>query len=447
MVIMLKIYGQSAVLLSTFIMIEYGRHSTTERVWVSNDSLINLKKLKIQSNPYFKYPEMEGISRGREGLIDTAVKTSETGYIQRRLIKAMEDVKVTYDGTVRNEINTIIQFTYGTDGIDAKSVERQYISLLLGNHTDFINKFKWKRSELTKYLSKDVLKSMKKYSKILDNEFQKLSEIKKYFISLTIEDFVYVPINIYRVIQQSKKKFNITNKTINDISPLEIISETNKILFEMKIVYDNNELADRMNKESLKTMKYLLLSYLSSKKLIVRDKITKEAFQWILQKVMEKFYKSVIHPGEMVGPIAAQSIGERTTQLSVRADTEVRIKENGKYSTPQIGELIDHYMVAHKDKVIETHITEDGKSSYILPNEWDVKVPGLNYKTQKVEWKRVTEFSKHPPNGRLVRIKTKSGKTVVATLSHSFVSRNELGNPYTIRGDELKVGMMVPIIC
>jgi len=49
----------------------------------------------------------------REGLIDTAVKTSETGYIQRRLIKAMEDIMVKYDGTVRNSVGDIIQFVYG----------------------------------------------------------------------------------------------------------------------------------------------------------------------------------------------------------------------------------------------------------------------------------------------------------------------------------------------
>ena len=41
---------------------------------------------------------------GREGLIDTAVKTAETGYIQRRLIKAMESVMVKYDGTIRNQV-------------------------------------------------------------------------------------------------------------------------------------------------------------------------------------------------------------------------------------------------------------------------------------------------------------------------------------------------------
>lgn len=105
-------------------------------------------------------------------------------------------------------------------------------------------------------------------------------------------------------------------------------------------------------------------------------------------------------------------------------------------------------MEKNKKKVIETHITEDGKSSHILPipQDWNIKVPGLNYETQKVEWKRVTEMSRHPPNGKLVRIKTKSGRTVIATLSHSFVSRDYFGKPYTIRGDQLKKGMVVPII-
>lgn len=45
---------------------------------------------------------------GREGLIDTAVKTAETGYISRRLIKALEDVMVNYDGTVRDSRKEIL---------------------------------------------------------------------------------------------------------------------------------------------------------------------------------------------------------------------------------------------------------------------------------------------------------------------------------------------------
>ena len=62
---------------------------------------------------------------GREGLIDTAVKTSETGYIQRQLVKAMEDLIVTYDYSVRNSSGAIVQFIYGDDGMDGTHVESQ----------------------------------------------------------------------------------------------------------------------------------------------------------------------------------------------------------------------------------------------------------------------------------------------------------------------------------
>jgi DNA-directed RNA polymerase subunit A' len=55
---------------------------------------------------------------GREGLVDTAVRTSRSGYMQRRLINALEDLKVAPDGTVRNTAGTVIQFKYGEDGID-----------------------------------------------------------------------------------------------------------------------------------------------------------------------------------------------------------------------------------------------------------------------------------------------------------------------------------------
>ena len=60
---------------------------------------------------------------GREGLIDTACKTSETGYLQRRLIKALEDVMVKYDGTVRDCAGNIIEFLYGEDGMVGEYIE------------------------------------------------------------------------------------------------------------------------------------------------------------------------------------------------------------------------------------------------------------------------------------------------------------------------------------
>ena len=61
-------------------------------------------------------------------LIDTAVKTSQTGYIQRRLIKGQEDLKVAYDMTVRNNKNKVIQFRYGDDNINPMKTENQQIT-------------------------------------------------------------------------------------------------------------------------------------------------------------------------------------------------------------------------------------------------------------------------------------------------------------------------------
>ena len=56
---------------------------------------------------------------GREGLVDTAVRTQQSGYMQRRLINAMEHLRVEYDGTVRDSQGNVIQFKYGEDGVDA----------------------------------------------------------------------------------------------------------------------------------------------------------------------------------------------------------------------------------------------------------------------------------------------------------------------------------------
>ena len=67
---------------------------------------------------------------GRLGVISKAIKTAETGYIQRKLIKIMEDLHVCYDGTVRNANNMIIQMIYGGDGFDACYVENQRFPFL-----------------------------------------------------------------------------------------------------------------------------------------------------------------------------------------------------------------------------------------------------------------------------------------------------------------------------
>ena len=62
------------------------------------------------------------IMNGREGLMDKSLRTRKSGYMQRRLINALQDLKVGYDYTVRNSAGEIIQFKAGEDAVDpAKS--------------------------------------------------------------------------------------------------------------------------------------------------------------------------------------------------------------------------------------------------------------------------------------------------------------------------------------
>jgi len=84
---------------------------------------------------------------GREGLVDTAVRTSRSGYMQRRLINALEDLKLKQDGTVRNTANMVIQFNYGEDGIDpSRSIQGKPIDVddllldVLGDEAELLAK-------------------------------------------------------------------------------------------------------------------------------------------------------------------------------------------------------------------------------------------------------------------------------------------------------------------
>ena len=122
---------------------------------------------------------------GREGLIDTAVKTSETGYIQRKLIKAMEDLKTYYDLSVRNASGTIVQFMYGEDGMDYNKIINQHSDLLSLDFDKIMKKHKFDDNEdFSLYLNKGTIKEMKGDPKYKDklNEFFKSIEDKYHFM-------------------------------------------------------------------------------------------------------------------------------------------------------------------------------------------------------------------------------------------------------------------------
>lgn len=77
---------------------------------------------------------------GREGITDTAMKTANSGYSQRKMIKTMEDLQVKYDQSIRNSSNSIVQFVYGNDNLDARQVILQNTESMICNIDRFVEK-------------------------------------------------------------------------------------------------------------------------------------------------------------------------------------------------------------------------------------------------------------------------------------------------------------------
>lgn len=100
---------------------------------------------------------------GREGLIDTAVKTSRSGYLQRCLIKHLEGIRVHYDHTVRGADSAIYQFQYGEDGLDVtKQMHLLQFAFNLKNHKSLASKFMIKQLGTTHVNEQEASEHMKK---------------------------------------------------------------------------------------------------------------------------------------------------------------------------------------------------------------------------------------------------------------------------------------------
>lgn len=109
---------------------------------------------------------------GREGLIDTAVKTSRSGYLQRCLIKHLEGIRVHYDNTVRGSDSSIYQFNYGGDSLDVtKSKHLLQFEFIARNEVSFVNRLQPKA--LSDHVSEDALDYAKKISKYKDKKHKR----------------------------------------------------------------------------------------------------------------------------------------------------------------------------------------------------------------------------------------------------------------------------------
>ena len=150
------------------------------------------------------------------------------------------------------------------------------------------------------------------------------------------------------------------------------------------------------------------------------------------------FKKNLIDVGEAVGIVAAQSIGEPGTQMSLHYGERVIVREGDEVKTPKIGEFIDSAFSRFG------YVTEDGHEICDIPESARISVPSLLH-NEKVGWRRVSALSRHKSPGKLLKITLRSGREITATPYHSFVVRK--GNRIVaVSGASLRAGDRLPAI-
>jgi DNA-directed RNA polymerase II subunit RPB1 len=257
---------------------------------------------------------------GREGLIDTAVKTSDTGYIQRRLVKLMEDIHVEQDGTVRDINGAIVQFMYGEDGVDATGVEKQECELGLMTMEQVYSAFAATKDDF-KNVSPNTGDNA---TDMVDQILEDRDMFVKHVIRGTNKTDVRAPVHLLKIVQKYHNPYML--KT--DLTPEYVVDELNKLCNSVYMV-DNH------------LFHCLLRFFLAPKKSIIVHRFTVAIFDELIREIKFKYKKSLVHPGEMVGPLAAQSIGEPTTQLTLNTFHQAgTAKANATQGVPRIQEIL-----------------------------------------------------------------------------------------------------------
>uniref|UniRef100_A0A674G861 DNA-directed RNA polymerase subunit n=1 Tax=Taeniopygia guttata TaxID=59729 RepID=A0A674G861_TAEGU len=222
---------------------------------------------------------------GREGLVDTAVKTAETGYMQRRLVKSLEDLCSQYDLTVRSSTGDIIQFIYGGDGLDPAAMEGKDEPLEFKRVLDNIRAVYPCRSEPA--LSKNELvltsESIMKKNEFLCCQDSFLQEIKKFIKGVSEK------------IKKTRDKYGI-----NDNGTTEP-----RVLYQL-------------------------------------DRITPTQLEKFLETCRDKYMRAQMEPGSAVGALCAQSIGEPGTQMTLKTFHFAGVASmNITLGVPRIKEIIN----------------------------------------------------------------------------------------------------------
>uniref|UniRef100_A0AAY5EQQ4 DNA-directed RNA polymerase subunit n=1 Tax=Electrophorus electricus TaxID=8005 RepID=A0AAY5EQQ4_ELEEL len=253
---------------------------------------------------------------GREGLVDTAVKTSRSGYLQRCVIKHLEGLVVHYDLTVRDSDGSVVQFLYGEDGLDIPKTQFLQLRQLpfIKNNSEAIRKSQCLEKVLVKL---DHL--------VAENHFRNIKKWKAKHAHVSPRDGGFLRFSKKNLNKMKARGEGHTEDLINgrDAATLHVCTLTMHDSCRAKYMKKTSRCPDpciAVFRPDIcfgsvsETFDSLIDSYLTQLKSYGNTLNTLILLRHLLQL---KWQRALCEPGEAVGLLAAQSIGEPSTQMTL----------------------------------------------------------------------------------------------------------------------------------
>lgn len=290
-----------------------------------------VKITKVSPEKYPKAYDLTVPSTGNFGLANGEIlkNTADTGYLQRQLVKAMEDLVVQHDYTVRDAAGVIVQYTYGEDRMNGSSVESQELKLLqttdattqdlrFMKYADVLERYGWRDNEAwSEFLAPTQAKELqgnKTAIKELNEWCDAVRDDQHVMLFNTwgriVQESVLYPVNLSYLINQVASNFALDRTAKTDLSPLYVARSINAVLRE------SGRTDARTGEMQYNRVFGALMHYWCSPRRIVKEqRFTRKAWDYLIEQIRLRHADSIIAPGEMCGVIAAQSIGEPSTQI------------------------------------------------------------------------------------------------------------------------------------
>lgn len=252
---------------------------------------------------------------GREGLTDTAVKTANIGYTQRKLELGCSGLCVYVDGTVRTPQGDIVLYAYGGDGFDASMLEKiSNVWTITAGDAQIRSKFTRHESDMV-ILLRDAVRDSRLHNRT----------------NLEISSTVFTPIHLERLIQRSRFA---TKPAYPQEHTQEHVENTVDNLCEW--------VTQNMYTYVCTPHALLLLirTYLNFHDLVEHG-VTRPQLDYIVDTIKRAILKCRITPGDVVGSIAAQSIGEPSTQMTLNTFHTSGVGSSISLGVPRLVELIN----------------------------------------------------------------------------------------------------------